>query len=225
MMDHSSILAFLVFPYVSLTVFGVGHIYRYLTDPYRWNSKSSQLIESKGLKLGSYLFHYGIILTFVGHFAGLLIPQTVYDAVGIDGRAHTRIAIVLGFLFGSAALLGNTMLLWRRITVRRILETSSAGDLTTSILLLLTIGIGTYNVVSGHYYVLNTVAPWIRSILLFTPDPGLMSDVPIAYKLHILSAFALFAFSPFSRLIHIWSLPIPYFFRSYILFRQRNAES
>ena len=38
-----------------------------------------------------------------------------------------------------------------------------------------------------------------------------MRDVPFTYKLHILAAFALFAFSPFSRLIHIWSLPCPIF--------------
>jgi nitrate reductase gamma subunit len=224
MMDWN-ILAFLVFPYISLTVFVVGHLVRYLTDPYRWNSKSSQLLEGKSLKLGSYLFHYGIILTFVGHFAGLLIPQAVYDMVGIDGLAHTRIAIILGLLFGSVALLGNVLLLWRRITIRRVLETSDVSDLMTSILLLLVISIGTYNVLFGHYYVLDTIAPWIRSIVLFAPDPRLMADAPFAYQLHVLSAFALFAFSPFSRLIHIWSIPLPYFLRSPILLRRRSAES
>jgi nitrate reductase gamma subunit len=50
-----------------------------------------------------------------------------------------------------------------------------------------------------------------------------MAEVPIAYKLHILSAFALLAFSPFSRLVHIWSVPLFYIFRRPLLFRKQVA--
>lgn len=217
-------LAFLVFPYLSLTIFVVGHAYRYATDPYHWNARSSEILEKESLKVASILFHYGIIFTFIGHFVGLLVPQAVYDVMGINGKAHTRIAVVLGILFGLAAFLGNAMLLRRRIGKKRVLITSSIGDLVTSALLLFVIGVGTYNVFFGHYYVLDTVAPWIRSIVTFNPQPTLMTDVPPLYKLHVLGAFALFAFSPFTRLIHIWSIPIPYMLRSYIPFRQRDME-
>ncbi|GKT08276.1 hypothetical protein DSTSK_15810 [Desulforhabdus sp. TSK] len=93
-----------------------------------------------------------------------------------------------------------------------------------SLLLLLVIGVGTYNVFFGHYYVLDTVAPWIRGIVTLTPEPGLLYDVPWSYKLHILLAFTLFALSPFTRLIHIWSIPIPYLFRNYLVFRKHCAE-
>ena len=90
------LLAFLVFPYLSLTIFVVGHTYRYFTDPYHWNARSSELLAKKSLQWPSMIFHYGVILTFVGHFGGLLIPQTVYDQFGIDGQMHTRIAWLLG---------------------------------------------------------------------------------------------------------------------------------
>ncbi|MBE9533408.1 MAG: respiratory nitrate reductase subunit gamma, partial [Proteobacteria bacterium] len=90
-------LAFVVFPYLALTTFVVGHLYRYLTNPYDWNSKSSELLDKEGLKIGITIFHWGVILTLMGHAGGLLVPQSLFDAVGIDSQAHTQIAVVTGF--------------------------------------------------------------------------------------------------------------------------------
>jgi nitrate reductase gamma subunit len=219
-----NLLAFLVFPYLSLAVFVVAHAYRYFADPFHWNARSSELLEKESLRWPSLIFHYGVIFTFVGHFGGLIIPQTVYDQFGIDGQAHTRIAGVLGMLFGVAALLGSGWLLWRRLTRKRLLATSSVMDVVTSLMLLLVIGMGAYNALFGHYYVLDTIAPWIRSIVTFTPKPRLMGDVPWTYQIHILLAFGLFALSPFTRLIHIWSVPVPYILRSHLLFRKRCPD-
>lgn len=219
-----NLLAFLVFPYLSLAIFVVGHAYRYATDPFHWNARSSELLEKRSLRWPSLLFHYGVIFTFIGHFGGLLIPQAVYDHFGIDGQTHTRIAQILGMLFGAAALLGSGGLLWRRVTSKRLLAASSVMDVVTSLLLLLVIGMGTFNAFLGHFYVLDTVAPWIRSIVTFMPEPRLMAHVPWSYQLHILLAFFLFALSPFTRLIHIWSVPVPYVFRSQLVVRKRCPE-
>jgi nitrate reductase gamma subunit len=219
-----NLLAFLVFPYLSLTIFAVGHAYRYRTDPFHWNARSSEILEKRSLRLPSLVFHYGVIFTFIGHFGGLLIPQAVYDQFGIDAQAHNRIAWILGMLFGAAALLGSVGLLWRRLTSKRLLATSSVMDVATALVLLAVIGMGTYNVFFGHYDLLYTVAPWIRSIVTFTPEPRLMADVPWAYQLHILLAFTLFALSPFTRLIHIWSVPVPYVFRSHLVIRKRCPD-
>jgi len=82
-------------------------------------------------------------------------------------------------------------------------------------------GIGTFNVFFGGFHVLDTIAPWIRSILTLQPDPALMAAVPFKYKVHILAALALLAFSPFTRLVHIWSVPLFYIFRRPLLFRRR----
>lgn len=224
-MINWDLLAFVVFPYLCLSVFAVGHIYRHVTDPYHWNARSSELLEKNSLKYASVIFHNGVVLTFIGHFGGLLIPQSVYDQFGISGQVHTRIAVVLGMLFGLAALLGSGLLLWRRVTKPRVLAHSSFMDGVTASLLIVVISLGTYNVFFGHYYVLDTIAPWIRSIVIFTPEPKLIMDAPLAYKLHVLAAFALFAVSPFTRLVHIWSLPAPYLLRNYVVFRKRSTES
>lgn len=222
-MNLINTLAFLVFPYLSLAIFVTGHAYRYMTDTYNWNSRSSEFIDKKDAYKGITLFHWGILLTLVGHAGGLLIPQAWYDAVGIDGHAHTRIAYWTGLVVGIAAFVGIVMLLARRIKRERLKAVTTANDIITLASLLFVIGAGLFNVMFGHFYVLDSIAPWIRSIVTFTPAPHLMMDVPLSYKVHIVSAFALLAFSPFSRLVHIWSAPFAYIFRRPVLFRQ-NVE-
>jgi nitrate reductase gamma subunit len=217
-------LGFVVFPYLALTTFVVGHAYRYITDSYGWNAKSSELLDKESLKYGITIFHWGILFTLLGHTGGLLIPQGVFDAVGIDGQAHTRIAFYSGWLVGAAAFLGSILLLWRRVSRKRILVTTSINDWLTLVLIVLVTGAGLFNVIFSHYYVLDTIAPWIRGIVTLTPNPELMAKVPLSYKVHILSALTLLGFSPFSRLVHIWSIPLTYLFRTTIVFRPRVRE-
>jgi nitrate reductase gamma subunit len=219
-MNLANDLAFVVYPYLCLAVFVLGHGYRYVTDRYGWNARSSEFLEKRHLFYGSTLFHWGILLTLLGHCGGLLIPQRIFDAVGINGETHTAIAYYSGLLVGSLAFVGSFWLLGRRVGNARIRAVDRVNDTVTLAALTLVVGAGLYNVIFGHFYVLDTVAPWIRSILTFAPNPDPMLIVPMSYKIHILSALALLAFSPFSRLVHIWSAPIFYLFRPPILFRR-----
>ncbi|MGB6279353.1 MAG: respiratory nitrate reductase subunit gamma [Syntrophobacteria bacterium] len=220
-------LAFVVFPYLALTTFVVGHLYRYLTNPYDWNSKSSELLDKEGLKIGITIFHWGIIFALLGHGAGLLIPQRYWDALGINSQAHTLFATYSGFVVGAAALLGLALLISRRISKDRILATTTLNDFVTLGLLFFVVATGFANVVSGlfdHFDILNTIAPWLRGILTLTPDASLMLKVPLRFKIHILAVLTLLGFSPFSRLVHIWSVPLTYLFRRLIVFRRREVS-
>ena len=132
-----------------------------------------------------------------------------------------------GLLVGAAALLGLTLLVYRRITQDRILATTTLNDFVTLGLLFFVVATGFANVVSGlfdHFDILNTIAPWLRGIVTLTPDPTLMLQVPLRFKIHILAVLALLGFSPFSRLVHIWSVPLTYLFRRLIVFRRREAS-
>jgi len=145
--------------------------------------------------------------------------------VGIDSQTHLRVAYWSGLVVGAAAFVGSIWLLWRRVTVKRIQATTTLNDYVTLAGLVFVTGAGLFNVVFGHFYVLDTIAPWIRGIVFFQPNPELMSAVPLSYKIHILSAFALLGFSPFSRLVHIWSAPFTYLLRRHIVFRRRVADA
>jgi nitrate reductase gamma subunit len=220
-MDLLYTLIFTVFPYLCLTTFVVGHGYRYVTDRYGWNARSSEFLEKKALFPGTVLFHWGIVFTFLGHAGGLLVPQRVFDFFGIDSQTHLTIAYWSGLAVGLAAFVGVLLLLRRRLTHPRVQAVARLNDTITVSALVVVIGAGLFNVIFGHFNVLDTVAPWIRGIVTFTPDAMLMKAVPLSYKIHVIAAWTLLGFSPFSRLVHIWSLPLTYFFRRHILFRRR----
>ncbi len=224
-MDLIYELLFTVFPYLCLTTFLVGHGFRYVTDRFHWNARSSEFLEKKSLFYGSVLFHWGIVFTFLGHAGGLLMPQRYLDVLGISAEFHMFMAYWSGLAVGLAALFGALLLLWRRITVPRIQAAGTLNDIITICGVVFVTGAGIYNVIFGHYNVLYTVAPWIRGIVFFSPDPSLMFGVPVSYKVHILSAFALLAFSPFSRLVHIWSAPFSYAFRRHLVFRKLPGKA
>ena len=50
-----------VLPYVVLLVLVGGLIWRYRFDQFGWTTRSSQLYESKLLKIGSPIFHFALI--------------------------------------------------------------------------------------------------------------------------------------------------------------------
>ena len=217
-------IAFAIFPYVALTIFVMGHLYRYSTDLYHWNSRSSELLDKSDHRYSITIFHWGIIVAFLGHLTGLLTPQWFLTQVGISAGLHQFFALFVGKIVGLMAAIGLVLLLIRRLTRPRIARNSSLNDLTIVVFLLAVVSLGTFNAWVPRCDVLYTIAPWIRSILTFAPEPKLMESIPWTYKIHVIAALAVLAFSPFTRLVHIWSVPIAYLFRKYIVFRQREAS-
>ena len=45
--------------------------WRYRYDQYGWTTRSSQMYESRLLRIGSPLFHFGILMALGGHILGL----------------------------------------------------------------------------------------------------------------------------------------------------------
>lgn len=212
------------FPYIMLTMFVVGHIYRYNTDQFGWSAKSSEFLEKKQLKWGSILFHYGIIFVFFGHVAGILIPKALYDAIGVTTHMYHIGAVWIGGLAGIATIIGILLLMIRRFTVKRIFIHSTYRDILVLVLLTLIIVSGFVNTVwyTGRgvaFEYRETISPWFRGILILNPMPELMRGVPMGFQIHIISAFLLFGIWPFTRLVHVWSLPLEYLNRRFVVYR------
>jgi nitrate reductase gamma subunit len=223
---HFDVIAFVIYPYICLSILILGCTYRYLKNPYSWNSRSSEILEKGSLKYSSAIFHSGIILALVGHVGGLLVPQPFYNAVGFKEEYHLFVATYTGILFGWAAFLGLLLLTWRRLSRPRVLLSSNLADIITLFLLLVVVGLGTYNVTfAPHPNVLRDIAPWLRGVFVFAPAPELLAPVPLTYKAHFLAVWTLFAFYPFSRLVHITSAPVTYVYRTWIIFRRRCQTS
>ena len=65
---------------------------------------------------------------------------------------------------------------------------------------------------------------WFRSIFLLQPKPELMAQAPLGFQLHALLAFLLFAMWPFTRLVHVFSAPIGYLTRPYLVYRSKDER-
>lgn len=211
-------LAFGWFPYLAVTVLVVGSILRFDKDQYGWRSQSSQFLRRRQMLLGSNLFHLGVIVLFFGHFVGLLTPVWVFHAVGFTNQSKQMMAMLVGGIAGASALVGCTLLLHRRLADPRIRRSSSWGDIAVLVLIevQLLLGVGTIYWSMQHLDGTEMVAlmSWAHSILVLSPEaPSHLGEVGLIFKLHIIVGLMLFLVTPFSRLVHIWSVPIWFLLR------------
>lgn len=218
-----------IFPYLCLAIFVVGHWWRYKYDQFGWTTRSSQLYEDNLLKWGSPLFHFGMLGVVGGHVIGLLLPKGWTDAVGISEGTYHAFALGGGLLAGVATFVGLVMLVYRRRTVRSVFKATTVMDKVMYAVLGAVILLGCWNtfasvVFHDAYAGFNyreSVSPWFRGIFYGRPDADLMAEVPLGFQLHALIAFLLFGLWPFTRLVHVFSAPLGYLTRPYIVYRSR----
>ena len=217
-----------VFPYVCLTVFVVGHWWRYRYDKFGWTTRSSQLYESRLLRLGSPMFHFGILFVLGGHIMGLGVPSAWTEFVGISEDAYHLMAVSVGAVAGICTVVGMAILIYRRRTVGPVFSATTRMDKTMYVFLATVIVLGLVNTVIanifGHYDYREGVSVWFRGIFRFSLHPDLMAAAPIGFKLHALAAFSLFGLWPFTRLVHVFSAPVGYLTRPYIVYRSRDDQ-
>ena len=220
------LLVWVALPYAAIAIFIGGHIWRYRTDQYGWTTRSTQMLESRRLRWGSVLFHYGALAAIGGHVLGILIPSSWTEAFGISEHEYHLLSAAAGTVAGVICAAGLAILVWRRMTVARVRVTTTRMDIVTYVLLAIVIGLGLVetigrNTFGGGYDYRETVAVWFRSIVFLHPDPSAMEGVPIVYQLHAVAAWLLFLVWPFTRLVHAWSIPLQYVGRPYILYRRK----
>ena len=216
-----NVFFFGVYPYICLVLFTLGLIFRYMATPGEWNARSSNLFAKKSLAVGSFIFHYAIIMAFFGHIIGLLIPTQVLTAFGFSPHVHTMVAGFFGKILAPCVLIGLGILLWRHFAVKDVWATTVVMDIVVVLFIMLQSITGGAQDFIGRFDVFDTVAPWVRGILLGHPDPSLMANVPAYLKCHVICGFTIFAMVPFSRLVHFISAPVLWFIRPVVQYRRR----
>ena len=226
--SRAATLLWVVLPYLAIATFVVGHIWRWRRDQFTWTTRSTQLLESRWLKLGGPLFHLGLLAVVGGHVIGILVPQSLTDDLGIPESTYRWFSAVMGTLTGTAMLAGLAILIARRLLNRRVAATTRGWDVAVMVLLALMVFTGMWNTVvenllEGGYNYRETVSPWFRGLFLLDPDASLMtaSSVPLSYQLHAVGGWIVIAIWPFTRLVHAWSVPVTYLRRRPIVYRAR----
>lgn len=227
-MNYLNDFLFGIYPYIALAVFLIGSLMRFDREQYTWKSDSSQLLRRGQLRLGSNLFHIGILALFLGHFFGLLMPKELYQALGVTTAAKQMIAIVAGGIFGTMSLVGLILLVHRRLAEPRIRATSSRMDIFILLWILATLTIGLLSIFVSLAHrdgsLMALLANWAQHIVTFRSGAAdLLVSVPWIYKLHLFFGMTLFVLFPFSRLVHVWSGfgAVAYLFRAYQIVRSR----
>ncbi|AXA90688.1 respiratory nitrate reductase subunit gamma [Massilia sp. YMA4] len=209
-MNYTHQFLFGIYPYIALAVFLLGSLIRFDREQYSWRSESSQVLHTGALRLGSPLFHIGVIGLFFGHAVGLLTPVAVWDALGVPHGAKQLFAMIAGGVMGTLALVGLLMLLARRFASDRLRKVTTFKDKIVLLWILATLLLGLSSIISsaghmdGHMMVL--LMGWAQHIVTFRADAAaLIVDAPLVFKLHLFMGMSLFVIFPFTRLVHVWS--------------------
>jgi nitrate reductase gamma subunit len=229
--DYINTFLFGIYPYLCLAVLLIGSLIRFDREPYTWKSDSSQMLRKRELRLGSNLFHYGVIIVILGHFVGFLAPHWAVDWA-LSLVAHQLLAMVVGGIAGLIAILGLTILLHRRLADPRIRLNSRKWDIAVAMLLWLQLALGLTTVPLSAFHMdgvlFETLTSYVKGIVTLDGSASsLMMGVPLVYKVHVLLGFTLFLISPFTRMIHIWSGAgaLAYLFRPYQIVRTPRTRA
>lgn len=225
-MSYLNNFLFGYYPYICLSVFLLGSLIRFDRDQYTWKSDSSQLLRAGQLRLGSNLFHVGILFLFFGHFVGMLTPHFMYEPF-ISAGSKQLLAIVSGGLFGVLGFIGLSLLLHRRLMDPRIRATSKKSDIILLWLLWaqFLLGLATIPLSAQHLdgSMMLKLAEWAQRIVTFRSGaPELLAEASLVFKVHMFLGMTIFLVFPFTRLVHVWSgfASISYLIRPYQVVRK-----
>lgn len=219
-----------IYPYICLAVLLLGSLVRFDREPYSWKSDSSQTLYMGELKLGSNLFHYGVLIVILGHFVGFLMPESLVLWL-MSPKQHQLLAMVVGGIAGLIAIVGISILIHRRLYYRRIRGNSRKWDIAVIVMLWLQLALGVATVPLSAQHMdgalFERLVAYVQGVVLFRGgNAALLQGVPWVYQLHILLGFTIFLISPFTRMVHIWSGvgSLAYLVRPYQLVRRRGGS-
>jgi len=219
-----------LYPYICLSVFLLGSLIRFDRDQYTWKSDSSQLLRAGQLRLGSNLFHIGVLFLFFGHLVGLLTPHFLY-APFISAGVKQVSAMTAGGIAGVLGFIGVSILLHRRLSDPRIRVNSKPSDILMLVLLWLQLALGLATIPLSAQHLdgsmMLVLAEWAQRIVTLRGGAAeMLTGVGWVFKLHLFLGMSIFLVFPFTRLVHVWSGfgTVSYLVRPYQIVRSRRLN-
>jgi nitrate reductase gamma subunit len=213
-MGYLDIFLFAVLPYVALVSIVVVSYLRYKMQRFSYSSLSSQFLENRSHFWSLVPFHYGMIVVLLGHLVAFLIPRSILMWNGDPMRLF--ILEVAALIFAVLALIGIVAAMVRRNSNPKVAIVTTQTDWVLNALLLLQIITGIVIAVFmkwGSSWFASSASPYLWSLVTLSPELSYISTMPFFVKLHIVGAFVIIGFFPFTRLVHILVTPLHYFNR------------
>ena len=215
-----------IYPYIAGSVFLIGSWLRYDYGQYTWRAASSQMLDRKGMNLASNLFHIGILGIFAGHFLGMLTPHWMYEA-WLPLEVKQKMAMFAGGASGLMCLIGGVLLLKRRLFSPRVRATTTGADILILSLLVIQCALGLLTIPFSAQHMdgseMMKLVNWAQTVVTFQGGASQYLDgVAFIFRMHRVLGMTLFLLFPFSRLVHIWSVPVEYLTRKYQIVRARH---
>ena len=207
-------LAFVAAPYAAALLAVAGTVYRVRQRSFTVSSLSSQLLERNKLYWGSVPFHWGILVILLGHLLALAIPSSVTAWNAEPVRLYAL--EITGFALAAWTLGGLVVLVYRRLSSKRVRAVTTPMDMAVLGLIIAQVGTGMAIALFyrfGSFWGPEVFTPYIRSLLVLDPRPELLADLAIVVRLHAFLFFVFLALFPFTRLVHIITVPLQYIFR------------
>jgi nitrate reductase gamma subunit len=222
----ADVLLFAALPYIALALFVAGTLERLVRHRESLTSRSSQFLENRVHFWAMVPFHYGILVVLAGHLLAFAVPAAVLGWNAAAIRLYVLEATGLAFALLASLGLGAAIL--RRAIVPTVRVTTTVVDWVVLAALLAQIvsGVAVAVVDSwGSSWFAAIASPYLWSILRFHPDVAAMAALPLAAKAHAVGAFVLIGVFPFTRLMHVITVPAAYLWRRPQLVRWHRRRS
>ena len=207
-------LLFAIVPYMAFFMFFTGTIQRYRQQTFSYSSLSSQFLENERHFWSLVPFHYGILVVIAGHIVAFLFPRELLAFNSKPIRLY--ILEVTALVFGLMTVIGLVASMARRATEPKIRGVTTVSDWILYGMLSVQVASGVYVAVFhpwGSSWFASSVTPYLWSLLKLNPDVSVIAVMPWGVKLHIINAYLMIGFFPFTRLVHVLVAPNPYLWR------------
>ncbi len=205
---------FAALPYIVFVTFILATVQRYRAQSFTYSSLSTQFLENQQHFWGMTPFHYGILFILAGHVVAFLLPRQLLLWNSQPLRLY--VLEVSALAFGVLTVVGMISIIYRRITNLKVRTVTTASDWILYVLLLVQAATGVYIAILhpwGSSWFATSATPYLWSLIKLSPDMGYVVAMPFMVKLHIVCAYLVIGFFPFTRLVHVLVIPNPYLWR------------
>lgn len=205
---------FAILPYMVLITFLPVTIQRYRARSFTYSSLSSQFLENQQHFWGLVPFHYGILAVTLGHIVAFLLPQELLAWNAKPVRLY--VLEISALIFAMLSLVGLCAALVRRITTSKVRRVTTRRDWVLFALLAVQIASGIGVAIFhpwGSSWFAATLTPYLWSLVKLNPNLTAVAAMPLLVKFHIVNAYLLVGYFPFTRLVHVLVIPNPYLWR------------